>query len=80
MAAPNTTSLDTVITVKVNFENVTRRVKMPLRDTTPQLLEKQVCNDSSNLQFLPTRHDPWQQPLLEVLPVGNHHSNFVLVD
>jgi next-to-BRCA1 protein 1 len=39
---PPTTSLDTVITVKVNFENVTRRVKMPLRDTTPQLLEKQI--------------------------------------
>jgi hypothetical protein len=48
---PPTTSLDTVITVKVNFENVTRRVKMPLRDTTPQLLEKQVRDDSSILPF-----------------------------
>jgi hypothetical protein len=35
-------NLDSIITVKVSFENVTRRVKMPLRDTTPTLLEKQL--------------------------------------
>lgn len=35
-------SLDTVITVKVNYDGTTRRAKMPLRDTAPKVLEEQV--------------------------------------
>lgn len=37
-------SPDAVVTVKVNFEGVTRRSKMPLRDTAPRVLEEQIRN------------------------------------
>ncbi|KAH6610851.1 hypothetical protein Trco_000871 [Trichoderma cornu-damae] len=34
--------LDTMVTLKVTFESTTRRVKMPLRDMVPQVLEDNV--------------------------------------
>lgn len=39
-------SLDAVITVKVNYEGVTRRAKMSLRDTAPRILEQEVSESS----------------------------------
>lgn len=35
--------LDHAITVKVMFEGITRRTKMPLRDMVPRTLESNVC-------------------------------------
>ncbi|VUC20246.1 unnamed protein product [Clonostachys rosea] len=37
--ASSATSLDTMITVKVHYDGITRRAKMPLRDTAPKSLE-----------------------------------------
>ncbi|RMJ14017.1 hypothetical protein CDV36_006309 [Fusarium kuroshium] len=42
MAAPSHSALDHVITVKVIFEGVTRRTKMPLRDMVPRTLESNL--------------------------------------
>lgn len=40
--ATSATSLDTVITVKVQYDGITRRAKMPLRDTAPKSLEDRI--------------------------------------
>jgi next-to-BRCA1 protein 1 len=40
--ASSQTSLDTMITLKVQYEGVTRRAKMPLRDMVPNVLENKV--------------------------------------
>lgn len=43
MATPtHNSSLDHVITVKVMYEGITRRTKMPLRDMVPRTLESNV--------------------------------------
>lgn len=34
-----------MITVKANFEGTTRRMKMPLRDMVPGVLESNVCGE-----------------------------------
>ncbi|KAM5352232.1 hypothetical protein ACJ41O_004955 [Fusarium nematophilum] len=41
-SASNASGLDHVITVKVLFEGVTRRTKMPLRDMVPRTLESNI--------------------------------------
>lgn len=40
--ASSATSLDTMITVKVHYDGITRRAKMPLRDTAPKSLEDRI--------------------------------------
>lgn len=40
-------SLDSVITVKVNYDGSTRRAKMALRDTAPKVLEQEVSEASA---------------------------------
>lgn len=40
-------SLDSVITVKVNYDGSTRRAKMALRDTAPKVLEQEVSKPSA---------------------------------
>ncbi|KAF6811288.1 zz type zinc finger domain-containing protein [Colletotrichum sojae] len=42
MASSNTTSPDTQVTLKINFEGMTRRHKLPLRDMGPSTLEDRV--------------------------------------
>ncbi|KAE9577854.1 hypothetical protein CGMCC3_g6271 [Colletotrichum fructicola] len=42
MASNNTTSPDTQVTLKINFEGMTRRHKLPLRDMGPSTLEERV--------------------------------------
>jgi next-to-BRCA1 protein 1 len=43
MATHSHSTLDHVITVKVMFEGITRRTKMPLRDMVPRTFETNVC-------------------------------------
>ncbi|KDN68651.1 hypothetical protein CSUB01_03110 [Colletotrichum sublineola] len=42
MATPSATSPDTQVTLKINFEGMTRRHKLPLRDMGPSTLEDKV--------------------------------------
>ena len=37
------TGPDAAVVVKVNFEGITRRAKMHLREMVPRVLEEQVC-------------------------------------
>lgn len=42
MASSSANHLDTPITLKVNFDGVTRRYKLPLRDLNVNVLENKV--------------------------------------
>jgi hypothetical protein len=48
MAAPASTTPETLITLKVNYDGNTRRFKLPLRELGANSLELKVCYDIVN--------------------------------
>jgi hypothetical protein len=51
MASPTAATPDTPITLKVNYDGVTRRFKLPLRELGAASLEEKVSRDQNTRSF-----------------------------
>ena len=56
MAAPSVTTPDTLISLKINYDGVTKKLRMPIRDLGASSIENKVCISSApvfNPAFFP---------------------------
>lgn len=61
MASSTPATADTMVTLKVNFQGITRRAKMPLREMVPSVLDSQVRRSLLSSSAAPRK--PCSQPL-----------------
>jgi len=66
MAAPSSTNPDLLISLKVNYDGVTKKLRMPIRDLGASSIENKVTIPSSICteaqQALPIAHYPLLMP------------------
>jgi len=65
MASSSHTTPDTLITLKINHDGLTKKVKLPLRDLGASALEDKVCQQKPSAEDMTTQCISWSAAYAE---------------